>query len=266
MSAARSPTARPWRFIVIFQLFVFLAVLPQETTAAPSRHAGLSCQDCHFSQPSLAAAGLGPRLLKMSEERACGECHEGAREASHPSGFVPDRPLPAEFPLDQRGQMTCTTCHDFHAARSGKLRVAKSGREFCMSCHTAAFFERMPDRGRSIVASGHLDARARRLPSPVDAYSFRCIECHERNLSLPRDGFRVAFTANNATGMANHPIGEEYGPGASLRGFRPAAALASGILLPEGKVSCVSCHRGYSGQHGALVSSPNGLCQECHDM
>ena len=57
-------------------------------------------------------------------------------------------------------------------------------------------------------------------------------------------------------------------------GYKVEAALALDevqperyelLLLPGGKVSCVSCHRPYSQRHGALVAQEPDLCFHCHD-
>jgi len=53
---------------------------------------------------------------------------------------------------------------------------------------------------------------------------------------------------------------EDYG------GYRPRTQLNDGMLLPEGRVGCVSCHRGYDRQHGELVVAREQLCYECHDL
>ena len=39
-------------------------------------------------------------------------------------------------------------------------------------------------------------------------------------------------------------------------------------VLPDGKISCISCHQGYDEQHGALVldNRADGLCFSCHDL
>jgi hypothetical protein len=90
------------------------------------------------------------------------------------------------------------------------------------------------------------------------------VQCHEKELSLPGHR-RVAFTASNGTGMANHPIGSLYTQGDPRRELRPPALLPAGMRLPEGRVSCLSCHQGYTLEHGALVEAEGGLCTSCHD-
>jgi predicted CXXCH cytochrome family protein len=226
-----------------------------------NRHLGSRCESCH-----LAGSDVTPetaRRLTTTQERMCGRCHEGGVEASHPTGFVPERPLPAAFPLDWKGEVTCSTCHDIHEPAPGRLRVAKRGPGFCLSCHDAEFFESMPEAGVSLMASGHLDARSEPMQiGQIDPYSMQCVQCHEDRMSLPGDGIRGTFSASNGTGMRNHPIGAmvrvQVG-GREARGGRDGE-----VLVPGGKVSCLSCHRGYSRQHGAMVTDDPPLCLRCH--
>lgn len=263
------PAAKLWRFFVVFQWVIVLALVVHESARAEGPHPELACQECHVETASVQAGSelsRFARTLRGSQEQVCGRCHKGAVEASHPSGFTPARALPSEFPLDWRGKMTCSTCHDFHDGRTRKRQVAVDDKDLCLSCHAAGFFDDMPDHGQNIARSGHIDARAQRPPSPVDAYSMRCIECHGTYVSLPNDGIRTAYTANNGTGMVNHPIGSTYGNRIGRSRFRPAATLPKDILLPDGRVSCLSCHDGYSREHGAMVPSRADLCVHCHDM
>lgn len=263
------PTAKLWRFFIVLQWVIVLNLLADTAVRAQSSHLELACQDCHAMTASLqpgSEMARFARTLRESQERLCGRCHKGAVEASHPSGFTPARALPSEFPLDWRGKMTCSTCHDFHGGQTKKRPLAADDKDLCLSCHEAGFFDDMPDGGRTIARSGHLDARVERPTTSMDAYSAYCAECHETYVSLPNDGIRAAYTANNGTGMMNHPIGSIYGSVTGRSRFRPAAALPKDILLPGGRVSCLSCHDGYSRDHGAIVPSGEQLCVSCHDM
>jgi predicted CXXCH cytochrome family protein len=111
------------------------------------------------------------------------------------------------------------------------------------------------------------------LGVPVDDYSLHCLSCHSDGAG----GFLVEVdmsgnVRHNGSTRVAHPIGVDYGV-AMERGidrgslFRSVAALNEKVLLPNGMVSCVSCHEGYSEKHGALVISNAGsrLCLECHD-
>ena len=238
--------------------------MPMEPGVAPwNQHPGTRCETCH-----LAGGNLTPedaRKLTTTQERMCGRCHTGAVEASHPTGFTPNRPLPAEFPLDWKGQVTCSTCHDVHKPVSSRRPVARQDRTICGSCHADALAAGPHEAGRALRVSGHVDARSRRPASPIDAYSMRCIECHEDRLSLAGDGIRAAYGASNGTGMTNHPIGSTYRWMVPNSGLHAAATLPEDVLLPEGKISCVSCHRPYGRKHGALVARDPELCFHCHD-
>jgi len=231
------------------------------TAALQERHFDAACQQCHAAGNDVVPENAGE--LVAPQEELCARCHEGAIEASHPSGFTPRRQLPPEFPLDNRGMVTCSTCHDPHGDKPGRLRVAKIGRDLCLSCHRKGFFRNMPDRGESLVASGHLDASTLRSWR-IDSYSLRCMDCHSDQASIAGDGRRVAASRLSAGGAPNHPIGMKYDRVASRGGLRPAAALSDEVLLPDGKVSCVSCHDGYGREHGKLVRRGR-LCFECHD-
>jgi predicted CXXCH cytochrome family protein len=48
----------------------------------------------------------------------------------------------------------------------------------------------------------------------------------------------------------------------------PEPALPAALVLPEGKVSCVTCHDGASGErhHTAMTMSKSTLCSACHAL
>jgi predicted CXXCH cytochrome family protein len=235
-----------------------------DSGAAPeNQHLGTRCETCHLAGRNVTPEDA--RKLTTTQERMCGRCHVGAVEASHPTGFTPNRPLPAEYPLDWKGQVTCSTCHDVHKPVSSRQSMARQDRTICGSCHAGALVAGTHEAGRALRVSGHVDARSRRPPSPIDAYSMRCIECHEERLSLAGDGIRAAYGASNGTGMMNHPIGSAYRWMVPNSGLHPASTLPEEVSLPGGRLSCISCHRPYSQKHGVLVAQDPVLCFHCHD-
>ena len=232
--------------------------------AAEPRHGAMACQKCHLVRDEITHKNAA--LLVRSQKRQCGACHQGAVEVGHPVGFAPERPLPEAFPLDLRGRMTCSTCHDLHSEAPARLRVAKAGRELCLSCHPASFFGAMADAGLSLFASAHLESGARR-DLLIDPYSYRCADCHEGHVSV-RTSTTTAPVGIHPIfgGLANHPIGSVYAVAAAVkRDYRPLATLPKEVLLPDGKMSCLSCHLGYSREHGKLVRRLGQLCRDCHD-
>ena len=228
-----------------------------QTMAGVSRtsHATMACTQCHVN-----GEGASRVNLARPQTELCSSCHQSAARFSHPNIFRPIRPLAAGYPLDPRGEFACSPCHDVHSASSGLVREGKRGRELCQACHTENFFSTMKDQGRSLFASGHLaignDIRA----SGFDGYSANCLTCHTEHGNGPRLGARASGN--------NHPIGAVYGEAQRRGNYRTVAELPREIALPDGKVGCVSCHSGYSREHGALVvtTDRSRLCFSCHNM
>ncbi len=142
---------------------------------AAERHpAGVSCGSCHLSaNPDRSNAGQ----LLADEGALCANCHRNAVHASHPIGVEPDFAPPAALPLNARGEITCSTCHQVHGETRQKLRPGRDGQSLCESCHERSFFDAMKDGGISLMALGHLDAGAP-LSGNIDNFSIQCLACH----------------------------------------------------------------------------------------
>lgn len=224
-----------------------------------------TCGTCHLGGDVVNPAQSSK--LIASQEQLCVKCHQTSVKVSHPSGFVPQRPLPAEFPLDWKGDLTCSTCHVTHGNSPGLLRGIKRGKEFCLSCHETTFFSRMKDAGTSVVTSGHLQLR--RSTVDIDSHSLHCLGCHTSGsyagggtVSVGKNG-----VLRHASGAAAHPIGRIYRDVSRNGDYRPENELAQrNIMLSDGKISCVSCHEAYKKEHGKLVLTMDrsALCLACH--
>ncbi|ROR34510.1 cytochrome c3 family protein [Inmirania thermothiophila] len=259
----RRPVPLVWAAPVVLLAAVLLASRP-EGAAAPT-HPDTVCAGCHLAGPRTRPETA--RFLVASEERLCGGCHAAALRASHPTGVRPVRPLPAAYPTDWKGELTCSTCHDVHAAGPGKLRGERRGRGFCLSCHEQAFFDAMPEGGTALMVSGHL-ADDGPPAGRIDRYSAQCLGCHADKLGLKEVRIDVRGVLRHPERALNHPIGVRYADAEAYGGYRPAALLPREMLLPGGRLSCLSCHRAYEARHGALVRRyDNGeLCYQCHDL
>jgi predicted CXXCH cytochrome family protein len=248
---------------------VLLLLAASIGAAAGSRNghlAGVECGTCHLAGNDFDQAQASKLLAP--EETLCTRCHEHAVQFSHPTGFAPGRTLPAGYPLDWRGDLSCSTCHLAHGQEPGLLRGTEHAKAFCRACHEEAFFSRMKDAGISLVLSGHLHIHNGRGTHDIDAYSLQCLACHvdghDRGgaVSVGRNGI-----LNIVRGAAPHPIGRDYRDASRKVSFRPEReVLNKKIALPEGKVSCVSCHDAYTKDHGRLAASLNrsALCLSCH--
>jgi predicted CXXCH cytochrome family protein len=92
-----------------------------------------------------------------------------------------------------------------------------------------------------------------------------CLSCHDGS---------VAMAANYAIGAphkgvhSSHPV-EVYYASASRSGehkLHPPGALPAALVMPEGKVTCVTCHDGKSTirYHVAMSNDRSRLCFSCH--
>ena len=113
-------------------------------------------------------------------------------------------------------------------------------------------------------------------PSPGSGTKM-CIRCHDGTIA--RDTIAGAvkgrFVNKQNPGMfgsghdrSDHPVGVRF-PVVD-RGFRPLASIEArgDVMLPEGKVECVSCHdpHNQAGHDSMLVMSNarSALCLTCH--
>jgi predicted CXXCH cytochrome family protein len=242
-------------------------LIASDSDLGPHRSMG-NCAECHLSGEKVPPEQASQ--LIATQEVLCGRCHKGALRLGHPTGFMPSHALPAEYPTDWKGELTCSTCHEPHGLEPGLLRGARRAREFCLSCHDMGFFTGMKDDGTSIVTSGHLGAGRGLRRLDVDAYSLHCLGCHAGGDAAMGGAVTVrAGVVQHSSGSAPHPIGRIYRDAARKGAFHPPEKVdQEHILLPDGKVSCVSCHEAYKAEHGKLVMSNHrsALCLSCHNM
>lgn len=120
----------------------------------------------------------------------------------------------------------------------------------------------------SLFISGHLVADEQGYGEQMDAYSAQCISCHINE----QDDLNISYASNgiisHSGGRVTHPIGRDYQTAAKMGGYFPMSQLDKRIVLPDGKVSCISCHSGYGQEHGQSVMGNEGsnLCYQCHNL
>ncbi len=224
------------------------------------------CAQCHLAGMNVTAQQAN--ILVASQEALCGKCHPAAIQVSHPTGFQPKTAPPARYPLDWKGDLTCSTCHEVHGSGHGLMRAGLAGKPLCLACHQPDFFSTMRDGGASLT-SGHLAKSVHGNAPALDAYSRKCMECHGASAtprlatSIDRNG-----VVRHAGQSVNHPIGMSYQKAVAFGGYRARSVVERKLLLPDGKVSCVSCHAGFQKEHGKLLVAMNQskLCFECHAL
>lgn len=247
--------------VLVTCLFWLALPILGEVGAADWHAHEFTCGSCHLAQDVNVD---NADQLVAGEAALCRDCHQNAVTASHPVGIKPTAALPAEFPLNAQGELACSTCHQVHDPAPGKLRTDREGQEFCEACHHQSFFSAMKDGGISLMSFGHLDAGAP-LAGDIDNFSIQCMSCHEKSAD-PRHRQAAGVASGPVSAVFNHPIGSRYVDSIDFGGYRPATRLPNAIVLPDGKLSCVSCHVGYSNRHGALVTENRAdrLCRSCH--
>jgi predicted CXXCH cytochrome family protein len=225
---------------------------------------------------SFAAAAAGaPR-----SGRQAGAILKGPGATNHPVGVRPSASvhIPEGWPLAADGTLTCTTCHQgLSRPDRGQLRAPvdpDNPQAFCGKCHNS------DGNGLNLhwlaVPVAHLPGRTvrdSRKGASMDRAAQSCLACH--------DGVTASEAAYQPAGHLgpggfadrgrNHPIGVNYPPAGTHRvevPLRPASLLPENVLLPNGKVSCVSCHDPYATTAKQLTVpiEESRLCMTCHQM
>lgn len=260
----------------------------------------------------LPAAGPAPllrtTLVAAADDPAgesgesCAQCHDGlildsrqlwdGARKHHPVNVVPKKVVPAFFPLDDDGRVTCRTCHSPHGVvedasgeASGRvrhasqdspfLRLDRAGDALCTACHgTDVHAEPDPDARRVRTGEGHLAGAAlsraleKRGASEVQLGRSRCLSCHATHGAAGEPLLRAADDAAVCVGChapqrdpsRNHVLGRV--PGRDLLAETRGSPVR---LSTAGGVECLSCHSLTSGAPALLRPVPGGpVCLECH--
>jgi DmsE family decaheme c-type cytochrome len=158
----------------------------------------VSCQSCHPSHE-----------VDVKPEESCNECH-GEQVARFQ--------LPSHHPL-REGKMSCSSCHDTHAATEAMLKTRMRSNDLCYTCHQAIegphIFEHAPvEEDCSLCHTPHGSVVDNLL---VANEPMLCLQCHdfhfhagyqasdnreveiggiERENPFGSQGFNIAFTTS----------------------------------------------------------------------
>lgn len=254
-------------------LFVFGAIWVVSSPNNPHNFAE-ECETCHLITPQTAEDD--PLIFNYDIDYLCNYCHEIPGQNSHPSQMVPSMAMPADFPLDWQGRVSCATCHDPHLEEWGLnrhlLRGGVTGRDFCTLCHHGLNQSGAEHRIADIVhARNALTPTQEEISGALDSVSLQCVDnCHVRSVGKVVDyRYPGDESLTYAGRYMNHPIGMNYREALQhTERLRPAESLSPMIALIEGKVGCASCHNQYSHEQAILTTSnrKSALCLQCHDM
>lgn len=266
-----------WAIVTLTMLAVVTGVLLSDS---PNPHFyQVECMSCHLRAPK---AGEGATHLFVADiETLCLRCHVDIRlSMSHPIGIKPSFSLPADLPLDWKGELTCSTCHEMHpdkgeilAANDFFLRRNSRGRDFCFECHRHDFLSNR-SMGHSVVSNAAHYTPGQSAGSSgarLDESSAACLTCHDGSLA-PDEGIPDLepgiWRHGGGYSSSSHPLGVDYREAMirKRRDYREISTLPDVVKLPDGKVECVSCHNLYSHNKHLLAISNEGsrLCLTCH--
>ena len=155
---------------------LFAAPRPAEAadTASPHDFQKVGCSHCHLSVPGQSRV-LQRNVFRKNIDDLCQECHAASLEdnLNHRVGIRPSMKVPPDLHLNERGELSCITCHDPHAeylssttgARTWFLRRQMLKRELCLACHADETFEE-PRVAVSLLAPAN-NAVVDTLPVPL---------------------------------------------------------------------------------------------------
>ncbi len=238
------------------------------------------CRACHPGEPE---PGTEVVFLDPDATARCVRCHTGGHEEIHPVGVASsERTFPMDFqdfPLDEKGRLTCSTCHD--EVCGGDIdpknpRFLRGGpyvtpTDFCYRCHPRAGdgalnpHDQVTDDGRLVSTSCVFCHRRRPgeegpgtlefLHSPVEL----CMGCHDPG---PHP------TVNHLVEMPEPMLKK-------LRAYEERHRVR--LPLYDDQVVCTTCHNphekgavkgeaalGAGEEKGWRVPSFAELCTPCH--
>ena len=241
---------------------------------------GVFCTLAVGGPPGSSVAGGRAAGRSLAEKLTAGPGVTNHPIDVRPSGSMR---LPEGWPLSADGTLTCLTCHTKVPTLEGATRPnlrdfaeeEAEPLEFCRKCH-------LNDSERSAAAQHWLavgkahprnDAPAARSSGLLDGESRMCLGCHDGVNAVESSESTALNRGAGAVGDPgrNHPVGVRYptrAPRNQSVPFRPQSLLPAEIRLPDGKVSCVSCHDLYARDQHHLTLPIEGsmLCFSCHEL
>ncbi len=237
------------------------------------------CFDCHVGSKD-------PAILTRDADFLCVSCHPEQKKMTHPSGIVPRRSIPPDFPL-YNGKMLCITCHIAHKTYDANdsrhkqfdnnpyfLRFAVTGKAFCYQCHdggTRGFSVNEADSHALGFGKAHTLSHDVSLKEILDDGSRECLSCHDGTLSSDASVRTSGVNWEHSGGIGVvHPIGINYSRVYSKKPqvYHHLSAIDSRIKFFNGKIGCQTCHTHYSAFPHLLVmdNKRSRLCLQCHNL
>lgn len=263
-----------------------------------TQNSSRECAICHFRWIDQFVEGHGTALAEYEKEDVAGvemmcfSCHDGSTEDSrskvwlldmHKTGVKPTEmvKIPKLFPLSNKGEMMCATCHSAHSnptdttiERSIFLRITNNDSIMCEMCHVAQL-ERIRNhpihQGKEPLPARIFEEGA--VSSFTDPRHVICESCHtphggvERNLIYTMvDSALCAICHGDKIDKKDAPPPEQVNHSLYVA-FKPDPDLQITLQAGEnGTLQCLSCHKVHLHAPGtkSLVAERKTLCSYCH--
>ncbi len=198
------------------------------------------------ANPHAAGSVRVPR--GTSEVAYCKGCHPSGCSAPHPELVKMDWAGRGKVVLDDRGEITCGSCHTPGFKSRSEAFLARDQKGLCCNCHYGSHAISDAHKSNRPCASCHADIK---LPGSNVGPS----QSHVMKTDIDTECLRCHYD-----GPITHPIGLP-------NKFKKASDLP---LSADGKITCITCHVGHDQQDrfGNLLRKSNrhgGLCLSCHD-
>jgi len=298
--------------VLYLTLFIILSLLPVNislaaVTSTKNPNSAKACAICHFRWvDTFFVEGKGSDLVEYQSEKVvakpemCFSCHDGSVRDSrarvyNDNGHKTDKPPPAHmkipeiFPLDEDGNMQCSTCHTAHGVEGGEdsdetifMRTSNRASEMCRKCH--------PERDGGMTAGNHpIDVTSKEIPGRLVALGAAaggkrnrivCETCHTAHGS-PFESMLIESAGNSALCLDCHRDKNIFTPEGNRKPFHAINVAAQKAQIPEellkrgaklgrdNVVTCQTCHKVHNNKEGGknlLVTKEekSSLCLTCH--
>ena len=160
--------------------------------------------------------------------------------------------------------------HDFS-------RRGQQPKDLCLPCHAAHITAAQAPLLDHRPAATQPIRPYQSVGAELNKASLLCLGCHDgvaapdiySGVHATRLAQQLGSSQLGITGLQSHPIGVQY-PVADPKFNAPAAVQADGLLLPDGRIQCTTCHDPHNtGRHGRMLVISNDrsrLCLSCHRL
>jgi len=295
--------------LVIILFFLILPGTISHAQVEPPRNpnSAKSCAICHYRWiDTFFIEGRGSDLVDYTAEKVvatpemCFSCHDGSiadsrarayDTAQHKTNVPPPdhMQIPHIFPLDEKGNMVCATCHTAHGVPSGPdsketifMRTSNRNSAMCRMCHPE-----MTDSGK--FHNHPLDIDKQQIPQRlIEGYALEgdkpnqlvCETCHTAH-GAKYESLLIESGRDSSLCLTCHTDKDYRTPAGDKKPFHvvnvkpveakiPEAYLEEGARVGhDGEIICQSCHKIHrndidSRQLLIRKEQQSALCLTCH--